>query len=132
MNRILLILIVITTFGCANNKNCENAMCTALFAMVTVKLKDTTNASLSGVSTQTILLYSGKTIHTQSGPGNLPDSSFTVADDGDLKEIGLESNQNLEFKIFKNSKLLKTIPYSVKTDCCHISKASGPEEISIY
>lgn len=106
-------------------------MCTQLFAMVTVKLTDTTNTNLSGISTQTVLLSNAQTIHSQTEPDNFQKNTFTVADDSDLKEIGFNTNQKVELRILKNGNLIKTVPFTIKTDCCHVSKTDGPEEVSL-
>ena len=131
MKNLIILAIVLAALGCANDKNCKNAICTEMFAMVGVKLKDTTNSDLSGISTQTVLKSSGQEIHAQSEPGNFPGNSFTVVDDSDLKEIGFNTSQEVELKIIKDGKTVKTIPFIIKTDCCHVSKVEGPEEVSL-
>lgn len=125
----VIFILAFTAIQCSNDKNCEKAMCTQIFAMVTVKLTDTTNSNLSGISTQTVLLSTAQTIHSQSEPDNFQVNTFTVADDSDLKEIGYNANQKVELRIFKNGNLIKTVPFTIKTDCCHVSKTEGPLEV---
>jgi hypothetical protein len=128
MRYLLAFAIALTALGCASHKQCENTPCSAMFAIVSVIIKDTTNIALTGISTETILLSSRQTIHTQPEPGS-PDSSFIVVDDSDIKEIGYTTNQNVELKIMKDGKVVKSVPFTINTDCCHVSKASGPESV---
>jgi hypothetical protein len=102
-----------------------------MFAMVNVQLTDTTNPQLTGITTQTLLLSSGKIIHTQTQPSDIPTGSFTVVDDTDLNELGFKTSQKVELKIHKNGTLIKTVPYTITTDCCHVSKTEGPTEVSL-
>ncbi len=117
--------------GCTPTKNCKNAICNTMFASVNVNLSDSTNPNLNGISTQTQLLPLGQTIHTQTEPSSSQLGGFTVVDDSDLKELGFNTSHKVELKISKNGTLIKTISYTLTTDCCHVSKTAGPDEVSI-
>lgn len=131
MRNLIIFAFVIAVLGCREDKNCKNAICTAMFASITVQLKDTTNLNLSGVTTQTLLVSSGQAIHNQTEPDSFPEGSFTVVDDSDLKELGFNANQKVELKISKDGNLIKTVPYTITTDCCHVNKTDGPLEVSL-
>jgi hypothetical protein len=130
--RYSLVLLVVALCGCLSKKNCKNAICTEIFASISVNLKDTTNPKMIGIRTVTIMTRSEKTIHTQSEPDSFNPQRFTVVDDSDLKDIGFNASENLEFRIFKDDKLIKSTSYVVKTDCCHVGKFSGLEEIILH
>ena len=102
-----------------------------LFASVNCTLSDTTNPSLTGISTQTVIVLSGQIVHEQSGPGSIPDSSFVVVDDAALKTLGLQKEQKVLFKISKNGTLIKSAEFTIKTDCCHVGKSAGPDKIPL-
>ncbi len=131
MKSIINFVLVIMALGCTPTKNCKNAICNTMFASVNVNLSDSTNPNLNGISTQTQLLPLGQTIHTQTEPSSSQLGGFTVVDDSDLKELGFNTSHKVELKISKNGTLIKTISYTLTTDCCHVSKTAGPDEVSI-
>lgn len=131
MKPLFIFALVLVALGCSDTKECKDTLCTTLFAMVTVQLTDTTNTQLTGISTQTVLLATGKTVHTQTQPSDIPAGSYTVVDDTDLNELGFKTSQKVELKIHKNGTLIKTIPYTITADCCHVSKTEGPTEVSL-
>ncbi len=131
MKPFVIFVLAITALGCTTTKNCKKALCTQQFLMIIVTLNDTTNPNLTGITTQTQLTPLGLTIHTQTEPSSIPAGGFTIADDSDLKELGFNTIQNVELKISKDGNLIKTVPFTITTDCCHVSKSTGPEEVSL-
>lgn len=131
MRNFWILITGIALAGCLNPSDCKKAVCTMQFAMVTVQLSDTAGPDLSGIRTETLLKHNGALIHTQSGPGALPDRTFTIADDSDLSELGFNQSREVVFVIFKNGVLVKSVPFTIRTDCCHVSKTEGPDEIRL-
>ncbi|MFM9945885.1 MAG: hypothetical protein ACKVQB_11720 [Bacteroidia bacterium] len=131
MRNLIIFILFIAAIGCTNDKDCKNAICTEIFASISVKLTDSTHSNLSDISTQTILLSTGELIHSQSGPNSWPENIFTVVDDSDLKELGFNTSQKVELKISKDGNLIKTVLYTIKTDCCHVSIVDGPTEVAL-
>jgi hypothetical protein len=128
---LFLSILALSAFSCTNKTNCKHTACTELFAMVMVEVSDTANTTLKGVSTQTVLLSTGATIHNEAEAASYPVNSFTVVDDSDLKTLGYNGHHQLELRVLKDGKVLKSFPYSIDTDCCHVSKAEGPEKVSL-
>ncbi len=131
MKPFVIFALALASFGCTDTKSCKKAICTAMFASINVHLSDSTNPNLTGITTQTQLTPLGLTIHTQTEPSTIPAGGFTIADDSDLKELGFNTIQNVELKISKDGNLIKTVPFTITTDCCHVSKSTGPEEVSL-
>ena len=131
MKPLFIIILALAAAGCSDTKECKDTLCTAMFAMVNVQLTDTANPQLTSITTQTLLLSSGKIIHTQTQPSDIPTGIFMVVDDTDIIELGFKTSQKVELKIHKNGTLIKTVPYTITTDCCHVSKTEGPTEVSL-
>lgn len=131
MKPFVIFALALASFGCTDTKNCKKAICTAMFASINVHLSDSTNPNLTGIMTQTLLASTAQIIHTQTEPNSLPKNNFTIVDDSDLKELGFNTIRNVELKISKDGNLIKTIPFTITTDCCHVTKSTGPEEVSL-
>lgn len=131
MKYLLIAVMAMPFSACSGLRNCENTMCTMMFAMVSVEMSDTTDPDLTTIRTETVLQSSGTVIHSQDGPRSFPDHHFTIADDGDLKEIGYNQNRAVDLRIYKNNNLIKTVAFKIKTDCCHVSRSEGPEQVSL-
>ena len=101
------------------------------FRSIVVILTDSSHSDLSGISTQTVLSLSGKVIHSQSELGNSPSQSFVIVDDRHMNDLGFNAQKEVKLKIFKNGTLISTLPYIVKTDCCHVGKINGLSEFSL-
>ena len=110
--------------------NCATVMCTMEFRMLTVSIKDKAGNFYKADKVETYT-QAGKMIYSQTSPSFLPDSSYTVIDDNNLKDLSKNVNTELDFKIFKDGSVIKTSKYVVTADCCHISKVSGPDQIII-
>lgn len=132
MRGIFFFTIVLFTYSCAQNKkDCSKVMCTTLFASVNCTLTDSLNPSLSGITTQTVLVATGAVLHEQSGPGAFPDSSFVVVDDASLQTLTFNATQKVILHVRKNGTLLKSVEFTIVTDCCHVSKTLGPDKVSL-
>lgn len=112
------------------NGNCATVMCTMEFRMLTVSIKDKAGNFYKADKVETYT-QAGKMIYSQSSPSFTPDSSYTVIDDNNLKDLQKNVQSELDFKIFKDGSVIKTSKYVVSADCCHISKVSGAAQIII-
>lgn len=110
--------------------NCATVMCTMEFRMLTVSVKDKSGNFYKADKVETYN-QAGKMINSQTAPSFLPDSSYTVIDDNNLKDLQKNVQTELDFKIFKDGSVIKTSKYVVSADCCHISKVSGAAQIII-
>lgn len=129
----ILAMIILSTIQCKTPEtkgNCATVMCTMEFSMLTVSLKNKAGNFYNADKVETYT-QAGKMIYSQTSPSFLPDSSYTVIDDNNLKDLTRNVNTELDFKIYKGGAVVKIVKYVVTADCCHISKVSGPDQIII-
>jgi hypothetical protein len=110
--------------------NCALVLCTMEFRMLTVTIKDKAGNFYKADKVETYT-PTGKMIFSQSSPSFLPDSSYVVIDDNNMKDLTKNVNTILDFKIYKGNAVVKKVQYVVTADCCHISKVSGDTEIIV-
>jgi len=131
MKKIIYISLFIVAVGCKDKNNCKNAMCTEMFAMVAVQINIPDTIPISEISTQTLMLSSINIIHSQSATTGSQNRIFTIADDSDMNELGFNSRQGVELKILRNGNVIKSVPFVISTDCCHVTKSEGPDAIDL-
>lgn len=128
----LLILSVVIFTGCKSQDNdvCKNAVCTMIFASVSVNIFDSANVTLKGITTKTLLESNNKEIHVQSGSFQSGSSgTFNIVDDSHLKVLGYNKETKVLFQILKDGNVIQTYPFTIQTDCCHVSKKSGVDNV---
>ncbi len=125
----------ITLFGfslallvsCNSSKTkCEDAVCTAMFAMATVEIN-----SKDSIQTQSFLLPEKTLLHFQDGTDLSFNNSYIIADDSHLKTLGFNSSRSVEFRVLKKGVVAHLDTFVIAADCCHISKTKGPEVIDL-
>lgn len=118
--------------SCINTQNdCAKVMCTMDFRMITVQLKDSLGNPFMPDKVQTFHANGGTLIHEETSSPMPEQDVYTVADDGDLSDFTREKVTPVVFKVIKNNKTIKEANFELKTDCCHISKVSGPDELVV-
>jgi hypothetical protein len=105
--------------------NCEQVMCTMMFAMVTAEVKDANNTSVTADNVFTIKDGNTDTLRFEQQMFN---GQYVVIDDSYAKEL---QNKQAVFHFIgiKNGKMLFNEPYTISADCCHIKMESGKSEI---
>ncbi|MCB9251260.1 MAG: hypothetical protein H6605_02235 [Flavobacteriales bacterium] len=131
MKNLSFIALVLVFSGCSLSNKCKNAICTQLFAMITVELSNTGNPDLKGVTTRSLKVSNGEILKSDSSPSSLPNNGFVVVDDSNLKALEFNKTSEVDFEISKDGKLIKTVRFSIKTDCCHVNKQNGPDTVSL-
>lgn len=127
------IALMLTAIRCKSpdrSDDCAQAICTMEFRMVNVVLKDKSGNFFKADKVETYNA-SGKLIYMQSLPNYVPDTNYTVIDDGKLKELNRNTDNKLYFKVHKDGRIVKTLDYILTADCCHITKVAGPSEVVI-
>jgi len=115
---------------CKNNStSCDNMMCTTEFRMITVSLKDSIGNDYIPDKVETYL--NGTLIHYDSIPAVPVQNVYTIVDDSNLQALQLNVNKDVVFKVIKNNSIVKEQTYTVKADCCHVSKVSGTDTLQI-
>lgn len=105
---------------------CEGVMCTMLFAAVTVQVQDATGQAVRLDSTQT-RNTAGMVIHR----GTLNASGiYTVVDDSYQKTLALRT-ETFTFAGYKGGLKVVEGNFPVSADCCHVSRAGGPDILTL-
>ncbi len=126
----VLLLITVRCKTPESNIDCRSVMCTMEFRMLNIVLKDKVGYFYKADKVETYD-EAGKLIFSQNTPNHLPDTNYTVIDDGNLKDLKKNVDNALEFKVYKGALVVKTIKYVVTADCCHVSKVKGDAEVLI-
>jgi hypothetical protein len=116
----IFLVVMLTSCGTKRTPNsCVGVICTADFRMMTIKLIDSTGADFIPEKVET---YGEDSILIQSQIGQaIPGQNmYTIIDDSHISNLGVNIENNVLFKVFKNGQLLKQQLYKVKADCCHI------------
>ncbi len=125
---LLAFVLSITAMTCKRHEaDCTNAMCTNEYRTISVLLRDNQIPARQVDKVEVIL--NGLPIFTQTAPPVNSTQSVTVVEDGMLSNLGYNSTNTVELRIFMQGQMVKAENYEIKTDCCHINKMSGPEEI---
>jgi hypothetical protein len=132
----LLILVAVSPFfiytSCKDQnhhakKECEDVMCTMMFAMVTVEIKDNAGANVALDEAYTIRISTDeKILHDNStNPG-----FYTVLDDGYQKQLQNRSDK-FQFIGMKNGVKVVDETYTISADCCHVNRETGNTVITL-
>jgi hypothetical protein len=111
-----------------HNECTGDIICTEIFAMVTVNVKDTNGAPVVLDEHYTIREKTGERISLADN--GLQDGTYVVVDDnfiGTLKK----SYEGFRFVGKKNGVEVVNETYEVEGDCCHVNKRSGKETVVI-
>lgn len=110
-----------------NTKPCkENVICTELFAMVTVHVTDKNGQDVILNDAYTIRKSTNEEIRMEQ---SMPNGSYIVLDDSYQKKLS-NSADTFIFIGIKNKAEVVNLSYIITADCCHISKASGENEVT--
>jgi hypothetical protein len=129
-------LIAITLFGLGltlgcNNKNCSNTPCTMEYAMMLVELSSSSNPTLSGIRTESVLLNNNIVLAKDSSKNAFQGKYFELVTDSHLKLLGYNSRHAVVFKVYQADSLIYTGNYLVGTDCCHIRLEEGKVKVEL-
>jgi hypothetical protein len=112
-----------------NHNECSGEIiCTEIFAMVTVQVKDTNGNAVALDEYYTIREKTGEKLPKYSN--GLQDGTYPVVDDnfiGTLKK----GYEGLRFVGKKNGVEVVNEIYEVEGDCCHVNKRSGKETVIV-
>jgi hypothetical protein len=98
--------------------------------MLTVYLKDSNGAAYTPDKVET---YSTdmQLINTQSSTAIPGESMYTYIDDSNLDDLGVNTPNEVIFKVIKNNTTVKQDTFTVKADCCHVIKISGADTLVV-
>ncbi len=127
------LLFAIFICSCGNKRipdSCTGAMCTADFKMLTVFLKDSNGAAYMPDKVETYSIDM-QLINTQSGPTIPGESMYTYIDDSNLNDLGVNTPNEVIFKVIKSNTTVKQDTFTVKADCCHVIKVSAADTLIV-
>jgi hypothetical protein len=119
--------LVLSASTCHKPGDCSGVMCTAVFSMITVEVRNADGTQASLDSTVTVSA-SGNPI--AKNDANSSAGIYTVIDDGYQRSLSNRTEQ-VTFKGFRAGKEIISQNYSVTADCCHVSKESGPSTLTL-
>lgn len=111
--------------------SCVGAICTADFRMITVQIKDSVGADFVPDKVETYN-SNAELINYQTTAAIPGQNVYTIVDDGDLNDLGVNIENEVTLKIIKNNAVIATQSFMVKADCCHVIKISGTDVIVVY
>jgi len=133
----LLILVVISPFfiykSCDKghdkhkSKDCKDAMCTMMFAMITAEVKDASGNNVTLDEVYTIRTSTGEKLKYDysTSPG-----FYTILDDGYQKQLQ-NSSDKFQFIGMKGGVKVVDETYTISADCCHVMKQAGNAVITL-
>lgn len=122
-----------TAFAACKNPTiadgCAQVACTLDFRQVSVQLCDTSRVPFV-VDSASVFLSNGQKVATQAIT-MLPNSgNYNVLSD-DWVRIRPNASTAVRFQAYKNGKAVVDTPFVIGTDCCHVSKTSGPDTVVV-
>lgn len=113
---------------CKKKDDCSKAICTEMFASVNVIIQDKDGNHTDLQDYYTINVATGDTLrHNANG---WPEGSYTVVDDSYVNKM---YNSKLQFRFIgiQNNTIVVDEMYTISADCCHISKESGKDTVTL-
>lgn len=135
-NQLIIFLLVgtIALISCAGQKenNCGDRMCTMEFRTIQVKFVDKDGKLVSVKDFKSVNTRTNKTLSTGDGTEfTNTEGAYVVATDANLKDLSVEGDSVLvTAKNANNQTAEGKFKIAGGVCACHISKISGPEEIS--
>lgn len=116
--------------ACKKDKNnCEDAICTMDFRSVTLQVTDANNNAVVLDEAYTVKINTNDTLRYNEQNNN-NNGYYTVLNDSYRANI---QNQQHAFMFIgiKNNQRVVNESYTISADCCHISKVSGKESVTV-
>ena len=126
------VLLLFTACQTDTVKVCEDRVCTEEFRSISVRFLDNKGESLIVKDYQSLNKRTGKVLHAGK-PADYPATGYyTVVSDGDLRELSEKGDVIVVSARHPENNSLKEGQFVVAGGkcACHISKISGPEQIS--
>lgn len=121
-------LLLISCGKKADSNNCDGAICTLDYRMITVTVKD---AQGNKVVLQKAALANLQTGDTAIIPlSEMTDSTYIIFSDSEVKNMR-NKTYNFRFIGTLNNAQVFDEPYTFSADCCHVNLVSGKGTITI-
>lgn len=125
------IFVLLSAISCRsskkNNNPCNsNVICTEMFAMITIQVKDTTGNGIKLDSAYTLRTGDNEKLYLEHN--TFIDGAYVVLDDNYQQKLA-NKKDTFRFVGYKNGSQIINEPFIISADCCHISKESGNTEV---
>jgi hypothetical protein len=107
--------------------DCAGVACTAMFAMVSVQVTDANGQPVALDDAYTVASKTGEKIKVEQPIGA---GQYVVIDDSYRQKL-MNRTDDFRFIGMKNGVIVVDQAYRISADCCHVSKVSGPEAVTI-
>ncbi|WP_027392178.1 hypothetical protein [Aquimarina latercula] len=129
---VILISLLFTSaqISCDDTNNCEDAICTLVLIRISVSITDQDQKPVILDSYEVINLENGENITVSLSPAEqeLQLGQYLLIEDDVL---GVNQEQQIQFRGFINDQQVISSDYTVSTDCCHVSLVSGDLELTL-
>lgn len=130
---LLVFAIILTSFTCGKDDldppiDCDGVICTLIFNMISVEVKDTNNTPVVLDDFYTVRVSTNDTIRMSSTP--IDTGHYVILDDSYQQKL---QNQSDDFRFYGviNSSIVVNELYTLSADCCHINKVSGSSIVTL-
>lgn len=120
-----LAILFLFSYASCQKEACEGAICTEMFAMITVKIKDNSG---NYIKPDKVTLQFESTNATVEVSQMALDPEVVVIDDGSVTLLK-NRKDNFIFTAYKNNQVICTEKFILGADCCHVYKESGKDVI---
>lgn len=129
MKKLFIIAITTTIFSCnnTNNNNCDSAICTANFKMITVTVTDKNDEKIILDESYTVRLKNNDTIRNL---GTLNAGTYVVLSDSYTEQLR-NIKEDFQFIGIKDNATIVNEQYNIGADCCHIYLESGRRSVQL-
>ena len=128
MKHLLLLLVAFSLFSCTKK---QDKACTALFAMITIQVKDTLNNPVLLDSTSIFVPSTNSYLSILTDDFYKSNGEYVVFSDEFIHLTSEKKSLEIIFRGFKNNSLKVNESIKVSQDGCHITKVSGNSSVIV-
>jgi len=128
MKHLLLLLVAFSLFSCTKK---QDKACTALFAMITIQVKDTLNNPVLLDSTSIFVPSTNSYLSILTDDFYKSNGEYVVFSDEFIHLTSEKKSLEIIFKGFKNNNLKVNESIKVSQDGCHVTKVSGNSSVIV-
>lgn len=128
MKHLLLLLVAFSLFSCTKK---QDKACTALFAMITIQVKDTLNNPVLLDSTSIFVPSTNSYLSILTNDFYKSNGEYVVFSDEFIHLTSEKKSLEIIFRGFKNNSLKVNESIKVSQDGCHVTKVSGNSSVIV-
>ncbi|MEZ4890947.1 MAG: hypothetical protein R2779_10495 [Crocinitomicaceae bacterium] len=128
MKHLLLLLVAFSLFSCTKK---QDKACTALFAMITIQVKDTLNNPVLLDSTSIFVPSTNSYLSILTDDFYKSNGEYVVFSDEFIHLTSEKKSLEIIFRGFKNNSLKVNESIKVSQDGCHVTKVSGNSSVIV-